>query len=167
MAEQKGDKFVPNQMANAFKEMDAAFGTIPGELVVREPREVIVEPIISQTVTDVERSNDLAVTRETLHRILTKSEDALDDILHIAKASEHPRTFEVAGQLIKTVSDVAAQLIDLHKKIREIEKPAGNNREDALNGGAVIENQTNVVFTGTAADLMDMIAARRVEKSIN
>lgn len=154
---------VVDQMQNAFKSLDAEFGTIPGELVVREPREVIVKPIITDGPVSVEeRQNDIAVTRETLHRIMGKAEDALDDILHLAKSSEHPRAFEVAGQMIKNVGDIASQLIDLHKKMKELDKVATNPREEALNGGAaIVENQTNVVFTGTASELMAAIRANR------
>lgn len=148
-------------MANAFKNLDAQFGTIPGEMVVREPRELIVKPVITETVTDQERSNDIAVVRETLHRLMQKSEDALDDVLNLARSSEHPRAFEVAGQMIKNVGDIATQLIDLHKKAKEIDKVSSNPREEALNGGNNIETQNNIVFTGTAQDLMKAIKMNR------
>lgn len=156
---------VVDQMQNAFKSLDAEFGTIPGELVSREPREVIVKPIINDgPVTIEERQNDIAVTRETLHRIMGKAEDALDDILHLAKSSEHPRAFEVAGQMIKNVGDIASQLIDLHKKMKELDKVATNNpREDALNGAAAanIETQNNIVFTGTPQELLAAMKMNR------
>lgn len=158
-----------NQMQNAFKNLDETFGVVPGqELVVREPRQVIVQPIIENRGVSVEdRVNDLAVTRETLHRVMGKAEDALDDILHLAKTSEHPRAFEVAGQMIKNVSDVASQLIDLHKKMKELDKVTENPREAALNGAANIQNQNNIVFTGTAEDLLDAMAARREAEQAN
>lgn len=155
------NEVVTHPMANAFRTLDAEYGTIPGEMVVRQPRELIVQPVITDTVTDQERANDIAVVRETLHRIMQKSEDALDDVLNLARSSEHPRAFEVAGQMIKNVGDIASQLIDLHKKAKEISKVAENPREAALNGGAHIENQTNVVFTGTAQDLMKAIKLTR------
>jgi hypothetical protein len=166
MSAQKADRFMSSPMSNPFGTLDKQFDTIPGELVTREPREVIVAPIISEKVDDESLSNDLAVTRETLHRILIKSEDALDDLLHIAKGSEHPRGYEVAGQLIKTVSDVAAQLIDLHKKMKEIQKSSANPREAALNGGSDIGVQNNIVFNGTPQQLLELMAQQREMKDI-
>ena len=165
--EQKGDKFQGKIMADPFGSMDEAFGTIPGELAIREPREVVVEPKITETVSDAEQDNDFAVVRETLHRILDKSEDALDDMLHIAKASENARSFEVAANLIKTISDVADQLTNLHKKRKDLNKAmAGNNRDDALIGATEIGQQNNIVFTGSASELMAAINEKRL-KDVN
>jgi hypothetical protein len=151
------------QMQNAFKDLDATFGT-EGEnaLAVIEPRQLVVQPVIEDRPVSVEdRQNDIAVVRETLHRVMSKSEDALDIILQLARQSEHPRAFEVVGQMVKNVSDVASQIVDLHKKVKDIEKPTENPREAALNGGNHIENQNNIVFTGTAEDLLDAMAAKR------
>lgn len=152
------------QMQNAFKDLDATFGVVPGnELeVVREPREVVVQTIMNDAPVGVEeRTNDIAVVRETLHRIMGKSEDALDDIMRLARSSEHPRAFEVAGQMIKNVADVASQLIELHKKAKEIDKTSENPRDAALNGGNNIETQNNIVFTGTPQELLEAMKLNR------
>jgi hypothetical protein len=151
------------QMQNAFKDLDATFG-VEGEtaLTVVEPRQLVVQPVIEdRAVGAEERQNDVAVVRETLHRVMGKSEDALDLILALAKQSELPRAFEVVGQMVKNVSDVAAQIVELHKKVKEIEKPTENPRDAALNGGNNIATQNNIVFTGTAEDLLDAMAAKR------
>jgi hypothetical protein len=153
------------QMQNAFKDLDATFG-VDGDapVVPVEPRQLIVQPIIEDRPVSVEdRQNDIAVVRETLHRVMGKSEDALDVILALAKQSEHPRAFEVVGQMVKNVSDVASQLIELHKKVKDIEKPVESAREAALNGGNNIGVQNNVVFTGTAEDLLDAMEAKRAQ----
>ena len=152
------------QMQNAFRDLNAAFDTTEGEtqLAVIPPREVIVEPVIEdRPVSNEDRSNDIAVVRETLHRVMGKSEDALDLIMALARQSEHPRAFEVVGQMVKNVSDVASQLIDLHKKVKDIEKPTENPRDAALNGGNVIENQNNIVFTGTPQELLEALKVKR------
>jgi hypothetical protein len=152
-----------NQMQNAFRDLDATFGT-EGEnaLTVIPPRQIIVQPVIEdRDVSAEDRSNDIAVVRETLHRVMGKSEDALDMILQLAKQSEHPRAFEVVGQMVKNVSDVASQLIDLHKKVADINKPVESARDAALNGGNHIENQNNIVFTGTPQELLEAMKANR------
>lgn len=151
------------QMQNAFRDLDATFGT-EGEnaLTVVPPRTIIVQPVIEdRDVTVEDRNNDIAVVRETLHRVMGKSEDALDVILQLAKQSEHPRAFEVVGQMVKNVSDVASQLIDLHKKVNEINKPTENPRDAALNGGNNIETQNNIVFTGTPQELLEAMKLNR------
>lgn len=133
---------------NSFGQMDEMFGTESCLPAVREPREVVVVPRITQgPIGGDERMNDLAVTRETMHRILGKAEDALDDILKLARSGESARSFEVAGNLIKTITDVSGQLIDLHKKAQELEEDG-----DETPKVQYIENQT--VFNGTTADLL-------------
>jgi hypothetical protein len=152
------------QMQNAFRDLDATFGVVPGtnDIVPIPPREVIVPVVVeNRAITVEDRDNDLAVARETLHRVMGKSEDALDMMMTLARTSEHPRAFEVVGQMVKNVSDVASQLIDLHKKMKELDKLSENPREAALNGGNNIETQNNIVFTGTAEDLLDAMAARK------
>lgn len=166
MMEQTGDKFIPNQAGNQFSNLDQMFDTPQVNAVALKeyPREVAV--IITDKVGDEERANDFATTRETLHRILSKSEDTLDDLLYIAKQSEHPRTFEVAGQLIKTVADVADQLVKLHKTMRELDKAEINPRDAALNQGASIDTQNNIVFTGTPAELLAALKQQREKEAV-
>lgn len=146
---------------NSYGQMDEMFGTEPDNLpAIREPREVLVKPVITEgPIGSNEKTNDLAVVRETLHRILNKAEDTLDDILKLAKDSESARTFEVAGQLIKTVTDVSGQLIDLHKKAKELDE------ETPAAGPVHIENQNNV-FTGTTAEFLEHVRRSR-ERVIN
>jgi hypothetical protein len=71
-------------------------------------------------------------------------------MIELAKNSEHPRTYEVAGQLIKTVSDVAKDLMDLQKKAKELKK-------DDPDGPRNITTNNNVVFAGSTAELMKML----------
>ena len=72
-------------------------------------------------------------------------------MIELAKNSEHPRTYEVAGQLIKTVSDVAKDLLDLQKKANDLSKGDGEST-----GPKSITNN-NVVFAGSTAELFKMI----------
>jgi hypothetical protein len=61
-------------------------------------------------------ANDFNTTRANLHNLLIKGEEALKHSLEIAKQSEHPRAFEVVGNMIKQLADVNQQLLDLHKQ---------------------------------------------------
>jgi hypothetical protein len=92
--------------------------------------------------------NDFETTRSNLHSLLTQGQDALFHALEVAKQSEHPRAFEVVGGLVKHLSDVNAQLLDLHKKKSSIEAPT---REDAKN----VTN--NAIFVGSTNELSKML----------
>lgn len=66
--------------------------------------------------------DDADHARETLRTLIDKGNEAIDGILHIAKNSDHPRAYEVAGQLIKTVSDTAKDLLEVQKRKKELQK---------------------------------------------
>jgi hypothetical protein len=75
--------------------------------------------------------------------LISKGNEAVDGILHIAKNSDHPRAYEVVGQLIKTVSDVAKDLLEVQKRKKELEKI------DAPK----IQTQNNL-FVGSTSELL-------------
>ena len=83
-----------------------------------------------------------------------KGQEAVDGILDVARASDHPRAYEVAGQLIKNVGDVADKLIDLQKKMKELD-------DDQTK---ITNNTTNALFVGSTAELQKML---KQQKEIN
>ena len=87
--------------------------------------------------------DDAAHARETLRNLIDKGNEAIDGILHIAKNSDHPRAYEVAGQLIKTVSDTAKDLLEVQKRKKDLEK------EDKPK----IQTQNNL-FVGSTHELL-------------
>lgn len=105
------------------------------------------------TVVSVETSdkieNDYDATRQNLQDLLLKGREALETALSVAKQSEHPRAFEVVGNLIKQLADVNQQLMDIHQQKRKLEEPSktkqGNNTTN------------NAIFVGSTADLSKMI----------
>ena len=100
----------------------------------------------------LDQQDDYELARSTLRNLIVKSESTLDQMIDLAKNSEHPRTYEVAGQLIKTVSDVAKDLLELQKKAKDLEKDEAGGNDGPKN----ITNN-NVVFAGSTADLFKMI----------
>ena len=76
-----------------------------------------------------------------------KGQEAVDGILDVARASDHPRAYEVAGQLIKHVADTTDKLIDLQTKMKELDK------EDKKGPTSV----TNAMFVGSTSDLQKML----------
>ena len=98
------------------------------------------------TKTDVEKDYDY--TRGNLYSIIEKGQEAINGILEIAQESEMPRAYEVAGQLIKSVSDATDKLLDLQQKLKDV------NEEKERKGP---NNVTNALFVGSTADLAKLI----------
>ena len=96
-------------------------------------------------------TQDYEVSRAQLHNLVMKGQEAVDGILDVARASDHPRAYEVAGQLIKNVGDVADKLIDLQKKMKELD-------DDGKQGPT---NVTNAMFVGSTTDLQKMLKQQR------
>jgi gas vesicle protein len=136
-------------------ELDTLF-----DLTSAEPEHMAAVPSI---VNDNQRKNmdqedDYLLARNTLRSLIHKSEDTLDQMIELAKNSEHPRTYEVAGQLIKTVSDVAKDLMDLQKKVKDLKKDEPDNIKNITNN--------NVVFAGSTSELMKLLGKKDDGKTI-
>ena len=105
--------------------------------------------IISNTVEvnedDIE--DDYKYQRANFYNLVEKGSAAIDGILELAKESEHPRTYEVAGQLIKNVAEVTEKLGDLQEKMRRL-KEVPNNAP---------KNVTNALFVGSTKELQKML----------
>jgi hypothetical protein len=99
---------------------------------------------------DSKIENDYDKSRSNLHNLLVQGQDALNHALEVAKQSEHPRAFEVVGNLMKQLADVNQQLMDLHQQKAKLDAP--NKAEAAKN---VTNN--NAIFVGSTAELNKMI----------
>lgn len=100
--------------------------------------------------------SDYELARKTLREVIVKGTNALDDIMMLARSSEHPRSYEVAGQIMKTMSDVSKDLLALQKQKQDLEKPAA----DAV---PQIAQQNNILFAGSTNDLLQMIRQQQVK----
>ena len=90
---------------------------------------------------------DFETGRKNLYNLLDKGNEAIDGILNLAKEGEHPRAYEVAGQLIKTVSEVSQNLLDLQDKLKKV--------KDIPDKGP--KNVTNALFVGSTTELQKML----------
>jgi len=97
------------------------------------------------TSEDMER--DYSYSRSQLYSLIEKGQEAVNGILDVAASSDHPRAYEVAGQLIKNVADVTDKLADLHKKMKDL--------NDDYQGPKSITN--NALYVGSTADLLQLI----------
>ena len=128
---------------------------IAGEIV---PQEVKIETKKELTVTvpnDKDPDIDFETGRKNLYNLLDKGNEAIDGILSLAKEGEHPRAYEVAGQLIKHVADTTDKLIDLQKKMKDLDADEKKSGPSTVN---------NTMFIGSTADLQKML---KKQKEIN
>ena len=101
------------------------------------------------TKTDIDK--DYEYTRGNLYSIIEKGQEAINGILELAQESEMPRAYEVAGQLIKSVSDATDKLMDLQKKLKDVEEEKQQKGPSTVN---------NALFVGSTAELQKMLKAQ-------
>lgn len=123
------------------------------DIETETPKGVVKQLVINDDVakTDVTKvQSDFDDARKNLQILLMQGEDALMGALEVAKQSEHPRAFEVVGNLIKQLADVNQQLMDLHKQKQQLE---GTNES----GSKKSVTNNNAIFVGSTTDLNKMI----------
>ena len=114
--------------------------------------EVPKQPSTQLTVPeDKDPDIDFETGRKNLYNLLDKGNEAIDGILNLAKEGEHPRAYEVAGQLIKTVSEVSQNLLDLQDKLKKV--------KDIPDKGP--KNVTNALFVGSTTELQKMLKEKK------
>ena len=94
---------------------------------------------------------DFETGRKNLYNLLDKGNEAIDGILELAKEGEHPRAYEVAGQLIKTVSEVSQNLLDLQDKLKKVKEIPEKGPK----------NVTNALFVGSTTELQKMLKEKK------
>ena len=134
------------KMTKKFDNLDDAFNVATE--VVTEALPVKVEKQKPDRLTKDDIEKDYEYTRGNLYSIIEKGQEAINGILELAQESEMPRAYEVAGQLIKSVSDATDKLMDLQKKLKDVEE------EKVAKGPS---NVTNALFVGSTADLAKLI----------
>lgn len=135
-------------MKNLTDNMNDILG-IEGDLIIDDPKAPIVVPKSKDQTKDIQ--TDYEYARSNLYQVIEKGSYALDSLLELAKASEHPRAFEVVGQLTKTLVDANKDLLDIQKKVKDLKKEEEQN--ETAKGGTVNNN----LFVGSTADLLKMI----------
>lgn len=128
--------------------MDKKFSNIEKSLDIETSIVSIKEPFDIEPPKSINDSqSDYEYSRAQLYKLVEKGHEAVDGILELAQESGHPRAFEVAGQLIKSVGDVTDKLIDLQKKMRDLGSPTKS-------GPTTVNNS---LFVGSTAELSKLI----------
>ena len=122
--------------------------------VVVEPTENVgIQKPDRLTKDDIEK--DYEYTRGNLYSIIEKGQEAINGILELAQESEMPRAYEVAGQLIKSVADATDKLMDLQKKLKDV------NEEKESKGPTTVNN---ALFVGSTAELQKLLKGQNTSK---
>jgi len=136
-------------MKDPFAEVDKALGVFdPVETAIQQNNIVVPKKVIKSNEDDID--NDYKYQRENFYNLIERGQDAIEGILDIAKESDHPRTYEVAGNLIKQVAEVTEKLGDLQEKMRKL-KEVPNSAP---------KNVTNALFVGSTAELQKMLKGK-------
>ena len=134
-------------MTKKYDDLNEAFN-VTGEIVSPEVSESKVDKIekLNSSVEDIKKDYDY--TRGNLYSLIEKGQEAINGILELAQESEMPRAYEVAGQLIKNVADATDKLMDLQKKLKDVEE------EKQIKGPSTVNN---ALFVGSTADLAKLL----------
>ena len=140
-------------MTKKFDKLNDTFN-IESEIVSIEKE---VKPQIDKIST---KSNDVVkdyeYTRGNLYSLIEKGQEAINGILELAQESEMPRAYEVAGQLIKNVADATDKLMDLQKKLKDVE-------EEKQKGPTTVNN---ALFVGSTAELAKLLKQQTENENV-
>jgi len=133
-------------VANVIDEALGVIDPVEKKLSMATHKTIVSRP--TENLEDIDA--DYKYQRENFYNLIEKGTDAIDGILEIAKESDHPRTYEVAGNLIKQVAEVAEKLGDLQEKMKRL-KEVPNTAP---------KNVTNALFVGSTAELQRLLKGK-------
>ena len=146
-------------MVDPLKELNKALGVAGDvEILQKEPwnykdSSETLPIIVENEIEEDQIEADYEYQRKQFYNLVEKGSVAIDGILEIAKEGEHPRGYEVAGNLIKQVAEVTEKLGDLQEKMKRL-KEVPNNAP---------KNVTNALFVGSTAELQKLIKGKGSE----
>ena len=138
---------------NSRLRIDKELGVIDKIVPKIIPDDSKIVPYQAESGDDIE--DDYKYQRDNFYNLVEKGSSAIDGILELAKESEHPRTYEVAGNLIKQVAEVTEKLGDLQEKMRKLKEVPSN----------APKNVTNALFVGSTKELQTMLKDKLKDES--
>lgn len=135
---------MPNKFDSIDKALNIESSIVETEVSSSEIKKI--EEIKPTTLEDIKK--DYEYTRANLYSLIEKGQEAINGILELAGEGESPRAYEVAGQLIKSVGDVTDKLMDLQKKVKDIEEENSKTTNNVTN---------NALFVGSTAELSKLL----------
>ena len=150
--ELKNVTWLRNQHRFIMRTSDDVLDNVLGitDVVETTASQVTLPEVVPPQSDSEDTDNDYKYQRENFYRLVERGQDAIDGILELARESEHPRSYEVGGQLIKNVADVTEKLGDLQTKMKKL-KEVPNSAP---------KNVTNALFVGSTAELQKMLKGK-------
>ena len=141
------------KMTKKFDKLNETFNVDSDLVSIDVESETVTEKIekVALVVDDVKKDYDY--TRGNLYSLIEKGQEAINGILELAQESEMPRAYEVAGQLIKSVGDITDKLLDLQKKVKDID-------DDKPKGPTTFNN---ALFVGSTAELAKLLKQQKLD----
>ena len=130
-------------MSNNYDSIDSALNTTSDITEVESPKKL---EVVKSKSNDIEK--DYEYSRANLYSLIEKGQEAINGIMEVAGEGGSPRAYEVAGQLIKSVADTTDKLIDLQKKLKDVEEDSKKTTNNVTN---------NAVFVGSTSELQKML----------
>ena len=133
-------------VGNIDEHLDEVFG-----IIEKPKKEMVKTERVVPVVTEDDSDSDFQYARENLYNLIERGQDGLDELLEIAKASQHPRAFEVVGQLVDKLTTTNKELLNLHKSKKDIKTEKG--------GPTSVNNN---LFVGSTAELQKFLKKEKV-----
>ena len=131
-------------MKNNYDNLDASLNIESSIVEVEKTKpDLSITPLKTDDI-----KKDYEYTRANLYSLIEKGQEAINGIMELAGEGGSPRAYEVAGQLIKSVGDVTDKLIDLQKKLKDVEEDAVKTTNNVTN---------NAVFVGSTSELSKLL----------
>ena len=130
-------------MSDNYESIDKALNT-ESSIVESKP----IKPVPPKVEKD-DIKKDYEYTRANLYSLVEKGQEAINGIMELAGESGSPRAYEVAGQLIKSVADTTDKLVDLQKKVKDLEEDSGTKTTNNVTN--------NALFVGSTSDLQKLL----------
>ena len=159
-------------MSKDFKDIEDSLDVLPEDSDIKDLTEVQDSVIIevqddefSEEMQD-SRRKDYKYARKNLKNAVKIGNEALEDLIEIAKSSQQPRAYEVIATLVKNVSDASDKLMDVNKKLHEIEIIAEPEKNLKNMDKLELNQQNNTYYVGSTADLQELINNTMSDKEL-
>lgn len=132
-------------MKNSYDKLDKALN-LDAQIIESNSKDCEIEIIKPEEQNDIKK--DYEYTRANLYSLIEKGQEAINGIMELAGEGGSPRAYEVAGQLIKNVADTTDKLIDLQRKLKDVEEETVRTTNNVTN---------NAVFVGSTSELSKLL----------
>jgi len=138
-------------MNKNFDDLNETFNIDSSAIAESKLEEISIDSAIEKNLNTDDIQKDYEYTRGNLYSLIEKGQEAINGILELAQESEMPRAYEVAGQLIKSVADATDKLMDLQKKLKDIDESKSSRGPTTVN---------NALFVGSTTELAKFLKSQ-------